>query len=230
MRGYLERMRQGEIEAVRGWFKPGMRVLDVGGGNGYQASVIASFGCDVLSIDLADRPPSPKPFFPVQDYDGRNLPTAELKPDGLAIHVVPSAGWRFWTSVGHFGFAVKYLLGRRRAVPGLARPVSVGRTVRDRGLIHVIKRILPISSHGEYPNALAEIYYFSRRRWQRVFQSNGFYLIHVSGNNIFYSGYELLPALSLRERQRIARFLGSACHIFVMQPAHAGTFGHERDQ
>jgi hypothetical protein len=38
----------------------------------------------------------------------------------------------------------------------------------------VMKRVLVPSPHGEYKSAAAELYYFSKRRWLRVFADNGF--------------------------------------------------------
>jgi len=36
----------------------------------------------------------------------------------------------------------------------------------------------------------------------------------VNGNQLFYTGYRVLPGLSTRSRARLARFLGSSCHVF----------------
>ena len=240
---HLERLRQAEWETVRAWFKPGMRVLDLGGGSGFQASLIAAHGCEVVSIDLADRLMPPHLFYPVQDYDGRHIPATDasfdiifssnvlehiqplapifvemrrtLKPDGLAIHIVPSATWRYWTSMSHFGFAIKRLLGTQRTVPGATTPVSLRGTLQHRGLIHLLTRILPLNAHGEYPNAVAELYYFSRKRWLSVFAAQGFTVIRASGTGLFYTGFGLLPRLSLHARRWMARVAGSACHIFI---------------
>jgi len=104
----------------------------------------------------------------------------------------------------------------------------------------VMKRILPVSPHGEYPNAIAELYYFSKWRWLRLFESNGFEVIQVAGNGLFYSGYGLFPRMALSVRRRLARVLGSACHVFVMQvkplveassgEVGASDFGRSRSQ
>lgn len=255
MEGHLERLRKAEIEAVRGWLKPGLRVLDVGGGSGYQASIMAALGCDVSSIDIADRPSPRTPYYPVQDYDGRNIPFADasfdlvfssnvlehiqplppilgetrrvLKVDGLAVHVVPSSVWRFWTSITHYGYLLKRLaiMARRRRVPTAGiNGLPLDEAIRRRGLAQALQRtLLPTQPHGEYPNALAELYYFSRRRWLRVLEGNGFSVVQVTGNGLFYTGYELFPDLPLQVRRRAARVLGSACHIFVLEPGPAGT-------
>lgn len=246
MERHLERLRRHEIEIVQDWFQPGMRVLDLGGGSGFQASVLASRGCEVLSIDLADRPPSPHVYYPVQAYDGHHIPAPDasfdvvfssnvlehiqplapildetrrvLKPEGLAVHIVPSAGWRFWTCITHFPYLMKIVLGLQPA-PKRVSPASTpaSRRLDRNALTKALKYVFPLFPHGEYPNALVEFYYFRRDRWIRVFERNGFDVRHAMGNRIFYTGYELLPNLPLRTRQRLAQRLGSACHVFILQ-------------
>jgi 2-polyprenyl-3-methyl-5-hydroxy-6-metoxy-1,4-benzoquinol methylase len=121
-RGHLERLRLAEAASVRGWLRPGMRVLELGGGDGFQASVLAVWGCRVVSVDLPDRPRRDPPYFSVLDYDGQHLPFAlgtfdavfssnvlehieslpwvlaetrrVLRPNGLAVHLVPSTACR----------------------------------------------------------------------------------------------------------------------------------------
>lgn len=89
--------------------------------------------------------------------------------------------------------------------------------MRQRGILYVITRILPLSPHGEYSNALTELYYFSRRRWLRVYEDNGFEVLKVAGNDLFYTGYKLLPRFSLSTHRSLTRIVGSACHVFVMR-------------
>jgi hypothetical protein len=76
--GHAEKMRKAEVEAVKPWFGPGARVLELGGGSGYQAGIIASWGCDIASIDVPDRPdPVQTLYYPVQNYYGVNIPYAD---------------------------------------------------------------------------------------------------------------------------------------------------------
>ena len=244
VRDHLDRIRKAEVEQVKAYFRRGMRVLEIGGGNGYQASIMASWRCEVFSIDLANRPFAEKCYYPVQDYDGQEIPfpntyfdivfsssTLEhiqslptifvemhrvLKPGGLAIHIVPSSAWRFWTSVAHYIYLLKYLVRERpSAIPGVEKGLSVRQKFTTRGVAYVIKRALLAGPHGEYPSALRELYYFSQNRWAQVFLTNGFDIVRVIDNGLFYTGYALFPSLSLCTRQKLARFLGSACHTFV---------------
>jgi SAM-dependent methyltransferase len=252
MEGLLEKLRRTELDTICRYLQPGMHILEIGGGSGYQASRMASIGCDVVSIDLPSRPVPDQCFYPVYVYDGRHIPIASgscdivfssnvlehvpqlpllfreihrvLKPDGLAIHILPSASWRLWTSLAHYGFVVKFLLRFLHAQPeseGASEEVQIGSALQRHGLRKIIMWgvVNPIRPHGEYPNALAELYYFSKYRWINTFRHNGFQLQKVAENSLFYTGYGLFPNLPMRMRQRMALVLGSSCHIFVMRPA-----------
>lgn len=250
MEGHLERLRRAEVENVKSWFSPGMQVLEIGGGSGYQASILDSWGCDVVSIDLSNRDTSHNSYYPVQDYDGANLPFASdrfdmifssnvlehiqplppifaemhrvLKPEGLAIHILPSPTWRLWTSLSYYPYLFKRITGveqqQQQPTEGVVSiPSEEKSPSQSRLLSNVIKQALFIHPHGEYPNALSELYYFSKARWLRVFRENEFELEQVTDNQIFYTGYSIFPDLKLNTRRRMAQFLGVACHIYIMR-------------
>ena len=127
-------LRRFELLAVADYFSPSSRVLEVGGGDGWQASIIASWGCEVRSIDIE---PHLHVHHPVERYDGRTIPSeagafdivfsshvlehvAELpalsmemarvlRPDGVMIHLMPSATWRLWTLLAHYPYVLKRL-------------------------------------------------------------------------------------------------------------------------
>ncbi len=136
---HMERLRTSELEQVRTYFDSNMRILEIGGGNGLQASKIAEWGCQVTSVDLPDRE-NKAIYFDVKDYDGENLPFNDhffdivfssnvlehvekidkvlseskrvLKPTGLAIHIMPTPSWRFWTIISHYPYLLGSLLKR----------------------------------------------------------------------------------------------------------------------
>lgn len=127
--GHLEAIRLHEIESVIPLMPAQARILEIGAGTGWQARALAQHGFDVESIDLPTSQYAGSRVWPVRNYDGVSIPfppgsfdvvfsssTLEhiphlrgfqgemrrvLKPGGIAIHIVPSAAWRFWTSLTH---------------------------------------------------------------------------------------------------------------------------------
>ena len=86
METLLERVRRAELDCVRGHFVPGARVLEIGGGSGFQASLLAEQGCGVRSIDVVTRPDPRtqrygRQYYPVSTYDGAHLPFRDARLD-----------------------------------------------------------------------------------------------------------------------------------------------------
>lgn len=247
--GHLERLRAAELQALRGLFPAGARVLEIGGGNGFQAGILADWGCRVTAVDIGGARWQ-RSYYPVREYDGRRLPfeaasfdvvfssnvlehVAEPLPllvdarrvataAGRAIHVLPSPVWRLWTLFGHYPYVLRELLpGRARSRAG-RRLEPVDALIRRRGVLALARAALVPPPHGEAPSALAELRLFGRRRWTALFREAGWEVGEIQPNRLFYTGNVLLPGLSLTARRRLAAVLGSACHAYVMRPAGAG--------
>lgn len=228
---HLKRIRAAELGCVRKHFAPGMRVLELGGGDGYQASIIHGWGCEVFAIDVPSRRRREPRYHPVIDYDGAHLPFADgtfdcvfssnvlehiahrtqilaelrrvLKPGGRYVHIVPSATWRLWTSLAHYPAGMKMLL-RNRTEP--ASPSSAPTRPSWR---HVL--FAPV--HGEYGGVMQELRQYRRSLWCKLLARSGFIAPHAHGNRLFYTGYGLVPQLPMRARRILARVLGSSCHV-----------------
>jgi len=239
----LEDLRAQEFSAIKTYFSSGIRVLEIGGGNGFQASLLVALGVDIKSIDVA-QPASQQTFFPVEIYDGHTIPFSAatfdvvfssnvlehvqningmmdeiwrvLKSDGVAIHILPTPTWRFWTSLTHYLYLAMRVLRLRRPVGGGHVP-SLKEKMQRSGLYHTTKRILVAGPHGEYPSAFSELWYFSKARWLEVFRENGFQVTCSSPSRIFYTGYSTFPSLSIDMRQKLARVLGSSTYIYVLR-------------
>ena len=211
-------LRDEEFSQVRSYFRPGMRVLDIGGGSGYQASLMASTGAYVESIDVAEPMQGVETYFPVRIYEGKSLPFPDdhfdivfssnvlehipdlmttfsevqrvMKSDGRAIHILPTPAWRTWTSFTHYIHIIQRLVGvvGDRRYSEVTVPSGTAVPMRVRGTWSVIKRLLRDGPHGEYPSAISELWYFSRRRWLRLFHNNGFDLVEDRPSGIFYTG------------------------------------------
>lgn len=236
-------LRRAEFNCVKHYFYPGIRVLEIGGGNGFQASLLVALGADVKSIDVA-RTAGQHTFFPVEIYDGRTIPFPDatfdvvfssnvlehvqdisvmmteirrvLKVDGVTIHILPTPVWRFWTSLTHYAYLAMRVSGLRRPVGGGHVP-SLKEKMQRSGLWATAKRILLAGPHGEYPSATSELWYFSKARWLEMFRRNGFEVMRSSPSGIFYTGYSVAPVLSIGVRQKLAKILGSSTYIYVLR-------------
>ena len=244
MSAALQILRRTEIGDLRRLFTPGISVLEIGGGNGFQASLIASYGAYVTSIDITSQNKHKVTYYSVQKYDGKNIPFPDchfdivfssnvlehvkdlpyllgemrrvMKRTGHSVHIVPTSCWRLWTSIAHYPYLVKYLADRIIGITESQEQPMVSNFIAKHGKWRTFIRILSAGPHGEHSNALSELYYFSKSRWTNIFTKNGFVLNFVDDNGLFYTGYGLIPGLKIKTRRRIARFLGSACHIFLL--------------
>lgn len=243
----LKKIRAFELECIKPWIFKGAKILEIGGGNGFQASIISSWGCDVVSIDIPERPLETL-YFPVIDYDGFNIPfensvfdivfssnvlehvkdpvamSMEIKRvinnEGKVIHILPSSSWRFWTSLTHYANLFRLVLLKLwEKLIGIEivdrRESSI--IVREHSIKDLLSKALIPPVHGEYPNSIAELFYYRRHRWLELFESSGFETITVYGNGLFYTGHLLFPKINFRFRKLMARVLGSSCNIFIMK-------------
>lgn len=243
----LQMLRAHELDLAASMLRPGMRVLELGGGNGYQAARLTAMGMEVTSIDVARAPG--EMHHPVGLYDGHRIPCPDgdfdvvfssnvlehvahldammleigrvLKSGGLAVHVLPTPTWRLWTSLAHYPYMAGRiwlrLTGKRRAPPpavacgdqSLPSAYALGTWQR-------LARLLGDGPHGEYSSAVAELWYYSRRRWLSVFARAGFRQVSDRPSGVLYTGYALFPGLTVKTRQGLAALLGSATRIYVL--------------
>jgi SAM-dependent methyltransferase len=238
----LEKIRIAEFVSIKKFFLTGRNVLEIGGGNGYQANLIASLGVKVESIDI-------NPFtgmnkeFDVKQYDGRILPFEDssfdvvfssnvlehikdlefslgeihrvLRPNGLAVHILPTSSWRLWTSLTHYQYCISRLLGLQSTI-GNGHTPSIKEKIERSGLLSAISRAVVAGPHGEYPSAVSELWYFSRIRWARIFNSNHFVYHEKYPGRIFYSGYLVAPWIPIKYRRMLSYFLGSSTYVHVL--------------
>lgn len=242
----LSVIRAAEIAEIAPHIPVRARILEIGAGTGQQALDIQRRGFDVNAIEVADSAYASARVFPIIDYDGVHIPFPNgnfdvvfssnalehvpnltglhaeirrvLKPDGIAIHVLPTHAWRFWSIFSSFVSAPAYLgAALRRMLPGSRDQRSVRQAwyeaVRACGAAVLQPR------HGERGIGLAELWLFHPRWWRRNFESNGFVLLYDKPMGLFYTGSMVFGArLSLERRARLARTLGSSCHLYVMRP------------
>lgn len=246
----IRRIREYEFEQLRKLLpcEAGAAVLEIGAGAGWQARELAELGVEVTAIDIDESTYKEVRVFPVTTYNGSTIPLPDssvdvvfssnvlehvphvrklqaeiarvLRPGGYAVHAMPSASWRFWTSVAHYLFVVKWLFCRVRQTCYRAASLSVPPSSKIPGTKSRSRfRLVVPYSHGEIRSAWVELWLFSRRQWTKMFNETGWAVDHVEGNKLYYSGYFIIGSkLSIQQRHRLSALLGSSCTTYVVRP------------
>lgn len=147
-----------------------------------------------------------------------------LAPGGYGIHAMPTHVWRLWTLLTALPEGLVHLV---RALPQLAPRGVSSAEVRRLGaawyasLRHVAARIVQ-RRHGERGNTLSELWLFHPSWWRRNFADNGFEVASDEPMGLFYTGNVLFGrGLDIGQRARLARLLGSSCHLYRTRPRAA---------
>lgn len=246
---FLNEVREYEIGKIVGHFPPGATVLEIGGGTGCQARQLADRGFSVTSIDVASSNYRDKQVFPVQTYDGKKFPFEDntfdlvfssnvlehivdldqlhresrriLKPGGYCVHVMPTAVWRFWTSLAHYVEMMQRLGALLPAlIPESLNPREVFRPLKVmRSAWQILRQYAVPPRHGEIGNVLSELWTFSARQWIRHFHTHRFEIVRQEPLGLFYTGHMVLGARwATASRESVARILGSSCVLYKVRP------------
>ena len=245
---YLQKIRRYELSHVIPYIPKGSNILEIGAGAGWQAKILAENGFVVTAIDLEESRYKQHRVLPVLHYDGVNIPFPDdhfdvvfsssvlehveqveqfqselkrvLKKNGLAIHILPSGTWRFWTSMSHYLFIVKALLfklfpSRWDEGNSIGEAIQAAHNYSKKELL---KKALYPSRHGEAGNVISEIYLFSRLRWIKLFNRTGWNVQNCFPNRLFYTGSLIFSSrLSIKIRKKMSYLLGSSCLIYVLK-------------
>ena len=249
---YLKQLREYEIGRLGSYLRDGngLRLLEIGAGAGWQAKIFFDRGFDVEAIDIQGSDYETVRVWEVKLYDGIRLPypnssfdviftshvleriTEEssfqreiarvIKPDGLVVHIVPSATFALWNVVCHYPFALKMLLLVLRKKTSDQRLQKLVQRARNNSFLkNTLKAFVPytLSVKG---NFLSQIYFFSRLFWVPFFESNGWTVEKRIPTKFFCTGNALLGAsISFRFRAIISYVLGSSSMIYILKKARS---------
>lgn len=223
----------------------GFDLLEIGGGNGFQAQLLNKLSANVTSIDVCEWQHGER-LFPVTLYDGVNIPFSDssfdmvfssnvlehvkdidaillemrrvLRPGGIAVHILPSVSWRFWSIFTHYLFVIRRLLGQLKLGDSETDSSDANRaTYQRRGLIWMIRNTLIAPAHGEFRNALVELFEYSQNRWCGRFSKNGWRTIAIRPSGLFYTDRLVAQSWGIPRRIEMAKYLGSACIIYIIR-------------
>ena len=248
---FEKEIRIHELSVVTDYLPRHGTMLEVGAGAGWQSEVLAQLGYRVVALDVATSRYRSIQSIPVFLYDGSRMPFRPhsfdcfyssnvlehvrdletfqqealrvTKPDGVAVHLMPTAAWRFWTILTHYVFILRkvcsFALLRLRGRPG-AEERSDSLLGNNRG--NKISRALLPERHGEEGNLITEIYYFSRFRWRRRLSGAGWQVVEIIPTRLFYTGHLVFGyRVPLRIRNLLSYLLGSSCLVYILRPDQA---------
>jgi SAM-dependent methyltransferase len=141
--GLFLEIRRAELELAASYLPRTGRILELGGGNGLQAAILAERGYDVVSLEVEERPPLARQFHPVEIFDGASIPYPDasfdavfssnvlehvvrlddllsdtrrvLRAGATAVHLMPTPTWRAWSSVTYALSTPSRVVARLRA-------------------------------------------------------------------------------------------------------------------
>lgn len=245
---HLTQLRTHEMGVIASQLPPQARVLELGAGAGAQSLELIKRGFDVVALDVPDSNYKQQRLMPITEYDGQTFPFPDgsfdvvfssnvlehianlsqiyseirrvLRPDGYAVHVLPTHVWRFWTTLSAFPSALQYTYELRKRLK-LRFPTKEAEWKHDAGTAFAVLRHMsaPIRQrrHGERGNLISEYWYFRPEWWRKNFAANAFEIMHEQPMGLFYTGH-MVSSLTLEQRARLAQRLGSACHLFKVRP------------
>lgn len=244
---FLDEIREAELEKVVPRLPAGGAVLEIGGGTGAQALSLERRGFEVASVDLPSSLYRFQRVFPVVEYDGTHLPFPDgsfdavfssnvlehvadpgplyaelrrvLRPGGKGVHLMPSASWRFFSSLTYYWVLPTKAYRRFAGVaPGPNElPASAAESAKRGFLSLALTRVLP-PRHGEEGSSFGELFRFRAAAWIEHFRAHGIAVANVEPVGIFYTGEMALgPRWPIASRRSASRILGSACILYEVR-------------
>lgn len=244
---HLREIRMYELEQVIGLFPAGARLLEIGAGAGWQSKELARRGFKVEAIDLSISCYAATQVWPVTQYDGFNIPfpngyfdvvfssnTLEHIPhlevfqqeikrvlvpqSGFAIHILPTASWRLWTSISHYLFVLRTGFVALGMVRDHGELGVFEKTRKKNAPLEILRKAIAPPRHGELGNATSELLRFSKQGWLGMFHRTGWRVEKKIPAGLFYTGYSVFGAqIGIPTRRYLSRWFGSSTIAYVVR-------------
>lgn len=240
---WLHFIRNEEIKIALKYFpvKQNIKILELGGGDGFVAKKINESGYEIISIDQTPKHPqyfsvsvgnASKIEFESEKFDivfsshvvahidEKKLFFTEckrvLKKNGLIIHFVPSTTWSVVTNFWHYILLPKFFVKWKKSNKEILNSNNLNDDVNKQEKIKKrIFNMLFLHPLGTKPSFIHEIYFFSKYQWKKLFQDEGFNIIKIENGPYFYSGHNIFKNKFLGLRKILAKngFAGSLCFV-----------------
>ncbi len=237
---WLHIIRKNEVDlALRSLhLKKNIKILEIGGGDGFNAKCISEAGYNITSIDIQPRYPQ---SFHVKEGDALKmnfsnksfdviftchvLPYIEdfktgfdemkrvLKNDGKIIHIVPTTWWSIITNIWHFIFLPINILKFIKKDKSAKKQNQENKLNVNPNILRVMNYIF-LNPLGIHPSFFHEIYYFSDFHWKKLFKKYNFEIINIKNTPFLYSGHNVFMNQFLKSRKVASKiFPSSICYI-----------------
>ena len=213
--GHLRAIRLEEIDLATTLMERmgGYSVIEIGGGVGWQAAELESRGYAVTSYDVSTSNYKKLRNSKVKEYDGESIPEPDHVFDlcfssNVLEHIPDTRG------------AVAEQLRVLKSNGYLLHILPTTSWRLWTSITDLVKRFYLLGPHGEHSkNIVDELLQFSRARWSSRFEKAGLVVIDIVPGGIFYTGNCILDArLSIKNRKRISKFIGSSCNYYLLKP------------
>ena len=248
---FLFSIREFEIEFVLQVYGSSIvnkKILEIGSGNGDILELLKARGADIVGLELngvINQSPD------IISYDGITLPFNNdvfdivfssnvlehvshfndmnheiqrvLKKSGVAIHVMPTHWWRFYTVLVHYIvlprrilFKILTIVEDKKSHANIRTPVIDSNKVNPfLRIIHLVTAFIVYPKHGVRGNRFTEIFHFHPKHLASLFEKSGWKNIVVKMVPIFYTDHTLFRSLSVKKRNFLS-VLGKSVAIYKM--------------
>ncbi len=222
-------------------------LLEIGSGSGFQLKILSSICRSSVGLEICDSWYREHRIAEVREYDGRSIPfpdasfdiifsshvlqylTCErelysemrrvLRPGGIAVHVVPTSIWRFWSSVLHYPSRAQLVLRKFLSVASLGTGSELRTTTKSAWLLRLLVNMLLPHRLGAKGNWFTEHFIFHSSSWRRRLAGYGWIVERIDPLKLWCSGYRMIGGrLSMRGRDGVARILGSSSIVILARP------------